>query len=102
MHAIREGRDGVYVDVWLKPGARRDGVGGWHEGALRAEVKAPPIEGRANAALEALLADVLGVPRSAVQVAKVGKSRRKSVFVQGLDAATARDKLPPLGEPAAT
>jgi len=92
--AVRASRDGVLVDVWLKPGAKRDGLLGWHEGALRAEVKAPPVEGRANAALEALLAEALGVPRSVVQVARGGKSRRKAVLVGGLDVATARDRLP--------
>ena len=94
MQAIREGKGGVVFDVWLKPGARHDAVLGWHEGALRAEVKAPPIEGRANAALQALLADVLGVPRSAVQVVKGGKSRRKGVFVAGLTSALATLRLP--------
>ena len=91
---ISEGRGGVYVDIWLKPGAKRDALGTWHEGALRAEVKAPALEGRANAAIEALLAKVLGVPKSFVAVAKGGKSRRKSVFVQGLDVAQARERLP--------
>jgi len=92
---IRAGKGGVYVDVWPKPGAKRDEPGGWHEGALRAAVKAPPVEGKANAALEALLAATFGVPRGAVSVARGGKSRRKSVFIEGVDAARASAALPP-------
>jgi uncharacterized protein (TIGR00251 family) len=93
MNGISEGRVGVYVAVWLKPGAKRDALNGWHEGALRVEVKAPPVEGKANAALEAFLASVLGVPKSAVQVAKGGKSRRKMVFVEGVTMGEAEARL---------
>jgi len=93
MPGIHDGKGGAYVAVRLKPGAKRDAALGWHDGALRVEVKAPPVEGKANAALEAFLAGLLGVPRSAVQVARGGKSRLKSVFVAGVDAATAEARL---------
>jgi uncharacterized protein (TIGR00251 family) len=93
MNGISEGRGGVYVAVWLKPGAKRDALNGWHEDALRVEVKAPPVEGKANAALEAFLAAVLGVSKTAVQVAKGGKSRRKSVFVEGVTLPAAVERL---------
>lgn len=93
MSGIHEGKGGVYVAVWLKPGAKRDAALGWQDAALRVEVKAPPVEGKANAALEAFLAELLGVPKSAVQVARGGKSRHKRVFVEGLDLATATARL---------
>jgi uncharacterized protein len=56
---------------------------------LKVRVAAPPQDGRANAALEALLATALGVPKSAVRVASGHSSARKRVDVDGL----ARDEI---------
>jgi len=84
MDGIRTGRGGVYLEVRLKPNGRRDALLGWENGALKAEVRAPALEMRANRALADLLAEALGVPRSSVEVARGGKSRNKTVFVSGL------------------
>jgi uncharacterized protein len=50
---------------------------------LKARVRAVPEAGRANAALEALIAAWLGVPRSTVSVIQGGKSRLKRVAITG-------------------
>ena len=50
---------------------------------LRARVRAAPEKGKANAALEALLAKALGVPKSTVSVIAGGTARLKSVRVAG-------------------
>jgi len=60
---------------------------------LHARVRAAPVEGEANAALEALLARALGLPRSAVRVARGGAARVKTVEVEGLEEAEARARL---------
>ena len=52
---------------------------------LAVRVTAPPVEGEANRALTALLAAVLGVPRSAVTVAVGARGRDKVVRVSGLE-----------------
>ena len=59
------------------------------------KVRARPVEGEANAALEALLAKTLGVRRTAVKVAHGTTSRLKAVSVEGLDEATLLSRLPP-------
>ncbi len=53
------------------------------EPVLKARVRAVPEAGRANDALERLIADWLGVPPSTVTVAQGGKSRLKRVAVAG-------------------
>jgi uncharacterized protein YggU (UPF0235/DUF167 family) len=53
------------------------------EPVLKARVRAVPEAGRANDALERLIADWLGVPPSSVTVAQGGKSRLKRVAVAG-------------------
>jgi uncharacterized protein len=48
-------------------------------------VTAPPAEGRANAAVCALLAKKLGVPKRAVKVQRGAASRDKVVSIEGMD-----------------
>jgi uncharacterized protein YggU (UPF0235/DUF167 family) len=67
------------------PGA--DAVGAMH---LKARVRAVPEKGAANAALEALLAKTLSVPKSAVRVEKGASGRLKIVAIKGDAAALTR------------
>jgi uncharacterized protein len=76
----------VRLAVRVQPGARRTGLKGWGEdGALRLAVAVPPEGGKANRAVEELLAEVLDVPRSAVSVARGAGSRSKWITIEGLD-----------------
>ena len=59
---------------------------------LKARVRAVPEKGKANAALERLIADALGVPASNVSLVAGGTARLKIVRVEG-DAATIETKL---------
>ena len=81
------------ITVKVVPRASRDAVLGWQEGLLRVAVTAAPERGRANQALEALLADVLGVPRRAVRVVAGHTSSRKLLEIDGLDEVTAHARL---------
>jgi len=79
---------GLVISVRLTPKAaldRIDGIATLADGrtVLKARVRAVPEKGKANAALEALLAKALGVPKSAVTVVAGGTSRLKSVRVDG-------------------
>ena len=77
--------------VRLTPRAHRDEVTGVRDGLVLARVRAPPVDGRANAALEKLLAKALRVPPSRVQVIRGQSAREKVVRVDGVaeDAALA-------------
>ena len=70
--------------VSVQPGASTEGVVGFDDGVLRVRVKAPPIEGRANAALSKLLAGILGVPPSNITIVRGARTRRKLLGVEGL------------------
>lgn len=89
----------MILHVRLTPRAAADRVDGWAADpdgrpVLAVRVRAAPVDGEANAALEALLAKALGVRRSAVRVARGGQSRLKAVEIAGLDAAEVRRLLP--------
>ena len=78
--------------VRLSPRGGRDAVEGWAldeagRPFLKIRVAAPPVEGAANAALEALLAQTLGLSRSAVSVARGQTARIKQVEIAGRDIA---------------
>jgi uncharacterized protein YggU (UPF0235/DUF167 family) len=78
--------------VRLTPRGGQDRIEGWDRddagrAYLKARVRAAPVEGEANAALEALIAKALGVARSQVSVAKGTTQRLKTVEIEGLDAA---------------
>jgi hypothetical protein len=78
----------------VQPRAARAGIAGWRpDGTLSVRVTAPPVDGRANAAVGALLATALGVPASTVRVVHGERSRDKLVRVAGLTPAEIRRKL---------
>lgn len=82
----------VWLDVRLQPGARRAGVLGSWNGALRLAVTAPPEDGRANRAAAALLAELFGLRASEVALER-GATSRSKVFRLALAPATARARL---------
>jgi hypothetical protein len=70
--------------VRVTPRARRSEITGRREdGVLLARVAAPPVEGKANAALCALIAEALSVPKSRVSVVRGAGAREKTVRVEG-------------------
>jgi len=84
---LRRTRDGVMLPVRLTPKSARDEIVGVEsfggEAMLKARVRALPEGGRANEALERLVAHWLKVPPSFVSVAQGGKSRVKHVLIEG-------------------
>ena len=72
------------IDVKVVPRAAKDEIVGWLEGTLKVRVQAPPEDGRANRALEELLADALRLKKNAVTVAAGRASARKRVAIAGL------------------
>ena len=72
------------IAVKVLPRAAQDEIVGWLDGALKVRVQAPPQEGRANRALEALLAEALNLKKNAVTVASGQSSARKRVAIVGL------------------
>ena len=79
--------------VLAQPGSSTEGVVGFDDGVLRVRVKAPPIEGRANAALLKLLAGILGVPPSSINIVWGARTRRKLLAVEGLSQHQLNDRL---------
>jgi len=73
------------LDVRTIPRATRDELAGTRDGRLLVRVSAPPVDGRANTAVCALLAKAAGVPKGAVSVVRGEGSRDKRVRIEGVD-----------------
>src|SRR5688572_5203469 len=95
MVRVTEQDGGVRFAVKVVPGASRDRVVGPLGEALKVSVSKPPEAGAANAAVVALLADLLGVPRASVQIVRGHANPRKEVFVAGVRAVDVSARLAP-------
>jgi uncharacterized protein (TIGR00251 family) len=81
---LRQRPDGaVELDLHAVPRSSRDAIVGPHGGRLKIQVKAPPVDGEANAAIIKLLAKTLGIPRSAVELRAGQSGKRKTVQITG-------------------
>ena len=90
---VTEREEGAIFRVRVLPRSRRDEVVGLHGDALKIRLTAPPVEGKANRALQEFLAGRLGVSRSAVEILSGHASRQKRVRVAGVSAAAIRALL---------
>jgi uncharacterized protein (TIGR00251 family) len=90
---LRAATSGVSLAVRAQPGAKKTAITGiYGEGAaaqLKIAVQAPPLEGRANEALIAFLAQTFALPKSAVKLISGELSRSKVVLLEGITLAQA-------------
>jgi len=81
------------ITVRIAPRASRDVIGATLGGEVVIRVTAPPVDGKANEAVERLLAKRLGVGRRSVAIVTGHHSRRKVVEIRGLSEAEVRARL---------
>jgi hypothetical protein len=83
-----DGRD-LILRVQVQPRASRSEFAGLHGNAVKIRLTAPPVEGQANTALCAFLAEAFGVAKNRVELLRGDSSRQKQVKI------TAPARLPP-------
>jgi uncharacterized protein (TIGR00251 family) len=93
MSWVRDEAGGAVVEVLVQPRASRTRVVGEHDGRLKVQLAAPPVEGQANQALVEFLARALSVHKADVVIQRGETGRRKTVRVVGLTAAQVREAL---------
>lgn len=88
---------GVTLTVRAQPGAKKTAITGVYgegpEAQLKVAVHAPPLEGRANQALIAFLAETFGVGKNAVELMTGELSRSKVFLLRGVTLAQAQALL---------
>jgi uncharacterized protein (TIGR00251 family) len=75
--------------IRVQPGAKANEIVGWiadaHGGeVLKIRLRAPAVEGNANAALVEFLAEILGLRARQITLERGDKSREKVVQVEGI------------------
>jgi hypothetical protein len=94
---LRATSAGATLAVRAQPGAKKTAiVGVYGEGAaaqLKIAVQAPPVEGRANSALAAFLAETFALPKNSVELITGELSRSKVFLLRGVRLEEAEAKL---------
>ncbi len=91
-------KDGARINLHVQPGAKKNEICGTREKSLKIKLQAPPVDGKANEALIAFIAETLGVPKRNVSLISGEKSRDKAVLVKGADADETGRRLAELSE----
>jgi uncharacterized protein (TIGR00251 family) len=93
MIALSPHADGVYFPVFAQPRARRNAILGERAGALRVAVTAPPEKGKANKAIQVLLAEALACKPRQVTLLFGATSQQKWFLIGGMTAEELSDRL---------
>jgi uncharacterized protein (TIGR00251 family) len=89
---------GVVLPVVAHAGATRNGITGERAGALLVSVTSPPEKGKANAAIQSLLARALGFKPSQITLVSGQTSRHKRFLIAGASGPDVADRLATIGE----
>jgi len=84
---------GVRVAIRVMPRSPRTTIDGIRDGRLIVRVTAPPVDGAANEAVVAALADLLDLPKRSIRIVAGDTSRNKTVDIAGLDINQIRARL---------
>ena len=76
---LQGGGSRVTLSLYVQPGASKTEVSGLHGEWLKIRLAAPPVDGKANAALIGFVADRLGLAKSSV-ILKSGQTSRRKVL----------------------
>lgn len=77
----------VRLQVKAVPGSSRDCLAGWLGDTLKVRVTAPAERGKANAAIESLVTEALGLPKGSARIVAGRTSARKVLEIAGLSEA---------------
>ena len=81
------------IRVHVIPNAKIDKVVGEHGDAIKVKLRAPAVEGKANAALRRCLAEKLSIPQRAIILERGERSRDKVIHIDGLSEEEVRSLL---------
>ena len=83
MAAIGPHPEGATLDILVSPRASKSRVVGMHDGRVKVQVAAPPVDGEANEAVVAFFSRALGLSRAQVEIQSGMTGRRKRLLLRG-------------------
>lgn len=69
----------IVLFVYAQPGGKKNEILGLHDGQLKVRLKAPPVNGKANAELIQFLSKLIGIPKKKIKILGGESSRNKKV-----------------------
>jgi uncharacterized protein YggU (UPF0235/DUF167 family) len=91
---IRQDGPDVLLELTVQPRASRTELSWRSPDRLVLRLPAPPVEGAANLACREALADLLGLPKSRILIARGETARHKLLRIRGAEAAQVLARLP--------
>jgi uncharacterized protein len=79
--AYHRRKDSLLLNVYIQPGASKDGYAGIYNNCIKLRIKAPPVDGKANKELLRFLGKTFGVPQSSVRLVQGEGSRHKKIEI---------------------
>jgi len=93
-YVLHDGKRGSALALRITPRASRNKIAGvLNDGTIKVHIAAAPVDEAANKALIEFLADVLGVPKSRVEIVAGATGRDKLVSVLDMDVETVHQRI---------
>jgi uncharacterized protein (TIGR00251 family) len=93
-YVLHDGKRGSALALRVTPRASRNEIVGLlNDGTIKVHIAAPPVDEAANKELVAFLAEVLGVPKSRVEIVAGATGRDKLVSVLDMDVETVHQRI---------
>lgn len=90
---LSEKSNEIILSIHAQPGAKRSNIVGLYGDKLKISIATPPVDGKANKALIAYIAKVLGIPKSKIELISGECSREKRIRILGIGAKECVNKL---------
>ncbi|MGW8249184.1 MAG: DUF167 domain-containing protein [Anaerolineales bacterium] len=91
---LHDGKKGSALAVRITPRASRNEISEiLSDGTVKVRLTAPPVEGKANAALVDFLASVMDIPSSRIEIVAGKSGRDKLISILDLDAETVHQRI---------
>ena len=89
-YLAQESANSVTINVYVQPRSSRNRIVGLHGDAVKIGTTAPPVDGKANEAIQKFLAKIFNLAKSNVAIKSGQQSRNKKFTLQGLSFEEAR------------
>lgn len=93
-YILHDGKRGSALALRITPRASHNEIVGMlNDGTIKVHIAAPPVDDAANKELVEYLAEVLGVPKSRVEIVAGATGRDKLVSVLDMDVETVHQRI---------
>ncbi len=90
---IRQESNGTILSCKIHPSARKDSIDGVRDEHLSIHLTAPPVEGKANKALQKLLSKLLDLAKTRIVILSGEKAKTKVLLLEGISAVDVKKRL---------